>query len=607
MKQTILFIKSLVLIVILSSTLTEVLAQVSYEIDDFETEQMGFTNYLEYASYNAAASGDINGDGLEDLIFASGPSMFVVFGDADREDTELRTSSFGSDFDGTIGFRIRGFTSQQAEDGVALATGDFNDDGFDDIVIGLAGGGSLDTGSITIIHGTDEPFEAELNVTEMSNEQGFTVEGANNSNRLGMDVDVADVNGDEIDDLLFLNNGGELLIGVYGSTEGIQSTDISENLEFSADYETIFRIEADYPSISTNREIATGDFNGDGLVDFAMTDPANSSDRGMVVLIYGMDEFPAEDVDVFSLEEGQVKFINARGNEEAMGFAIETADMNNDGMDDLIVGAPFSDINDDGASGDANGLIYIFPGMEVDSVLQVDTDTLSSISGITTITISDEDFQTHEIGRTLAIGDVNNDGVADLLIGSGSDDGRRTGNTYLIFGAQDNLEAEITLLELMEEQGFTIYGERDQFENASGIGGRLVYMADLNGDDSADMIVGGNIFGEREYLYVIDNLDGVPVSNEREIKRVTDFRLKQNYPNPFNPSTNISYALPEAAEIRLSVYDLLGREVATIVNSRKQAGNHTARFDAGNLSSGIYIYRISAGSFSQTRRMMLIK
>ncbi len=87
----------------------------------------------------------------------------------------------------------------------------------------------------------------------------------------------------------------------------------------------------------------------------------------------------------------------------------------------------------------------------------------------------------------------------------------------------------------------------------------------------------------------------------------TDFELKQNYPNPFNPTTNISFGIPQASQVRLSVYNLLGQEVKVLVNERRTAGWHEVTFDATNLSSGIYIMRIVSGSFVESRKMMLIK
>jgi uncharacterized protein YdeI (BOF family) len=103
--------------------------------------------------------------------------------------------------------------------------------------------------------------------------------------------------------------------------------------------------------------------------------------------------------------------------------------------------------------------------------------------------------------------------------------------------------------------------------------------------------------------------DGVIVSNEQEevLSTPQEFTLSQNYPNPFNPTTNINFTLPQATNVTLTVYNVLGQQVARLVNGRLNAGQHTAQFDASNLASGMYLYRIEAGTFTQNKKMMLIK
>ncbi|MEX2605604.1 MAG: pectinesterase family protein, partial [Gracilimonas sp.] len=86
-----------------------------------------------------------------------------------------------------------------------------------------------------------------------------------------------------------------------------------------------------------------------------------------------------------------------------------------------------------------------------------------------------------------------------------------------------------------------------------------------------------------------------------------EYEMRQNYPNPFNPSTKIGYSLPKTGHINISVYDLLGRKVTTLVNERKQPGEYEINFDASNLASGIYFYRIEANNFSQVNKMTLMK
>ncbi len=87
----------------------------------------------------------------------------------------------------------------------------------------------------------------------------------------------------------------------------------------------------------------------------------------------------------------------------------------------------------------------------------------------------------------------------------------------------------------------------------------------------------------------------------------TKFELNQNYPNPFNPSTTIKYQIPKAGMVSIKVYDILGQEVAILVNEIKNSGSYQVNFNASKLASGTYIYRLQAGSFVQTKKMLLLK
>ncbi|RMD50031.1 MAG: T9SS C-terminal target domain-containing protein [Ignavibacteria bacterium] len=97
------------------------------------------------------------------------------------------------------------------------------------------------------------------------------------------------------------------------------------------------------------------------------------------------------------------------------------------------------------------------------------------------------------------------------------------------------------------------------------------------------------------------------IKREELSQQPEKFELMQNYPNPFNPSTNITYIIPEQTEVTLKIYNLLGKEIAELVNENQQAGRYTVSFDASNLASGIYFYKLKAGNQLFTRKMMLIK
>ena len=109
-------------------------------------------------------------------------------------------------------------------------------------------------------------------------------------------------------------------------------------------------------------------------------------------------------------------------------------------------------------------------------------------------------------------------------------------------------------------------------------------------------------------FFFVDN--GTPLSASEpsaSVSRPKEFKLEQNYPNPFNPTTTIQFAVPSVSDVKLEVFNILGQKVASLVNRRMEAGVHTVNFNAANLSSGVYFYRLQAGNFVQTKKMMLVK
>ena len=108
---------------------------------------------------------------------------------------------------------------------------------------------------------------------------------------------------------------------------------------------------------------------------------------------------------------------------------------------------------------------------------------------------------------------------------------------------------------------------------------------------------------------LISDIESRPVNTPKveDYLVPNSFEVKQNYPNPFNPTTNIEFSIPKDANVSIKIYDILGKEVSTLVNEQRSAGTYIINWNASNFSSGIYFYRVSAGECTETKKMFLVK
>ena len=133
----------------------------------------------------------------------------------------------------------------------------------------------------------------------------------------------------------------------------------------------------------------------------------------------------------------------------------------------------------------------------------------------------------------------------------------------------------------------------DTFKVSSIVGQSVVGVS----KNRSSILKSGSVYSWNNEKATSDGVGNLPLS----------YSLEQNYPNPFNPSTTIRFSLPLEQNVKIVVYNILGKEIAEVVNNKFKTGNHSINFDGNNLTSGQYFYKISAGRFTEIRKMLLIK
>ncbi len=266
-------------------------------------------------------------------------------------------------------------------------------------------------------------------------------------------------------------------------------------------------------------------------------------------------------------------------NEDGSFRGTATADLDNDGTDEIILG------------GWSSGNVFVLK--QVDDTLQTFVVADLSTIGATRL-------------NGAAVGDLDADGNPDFVFGTRPNSTPNNAVYRVEFQGGDitdpaNYQSQIIDSLLVPAPG--------------GTGGQLdvVYMANVDGDDADEVLytqgyTRGVANDTTADLAIVD-LMHTPVSVERETSGIPkDFYLNQNYPNPFNPSTTIKFGITSEMVVELKVFDILGREVMTLINrDMMQAGNYNVTFDASSLASGTYVYQLKVGNNVTSMKMTLLK
>ena len=470
---------------------------------------------VDTSGWSVSSAGDVNGDGYDDLIIGAiyadpngereAGETYIVYGGASvpGTDGELDLGALGDN----NGFILAGIDSGDYSGASVSSAGDVNGDGYDDLIIGAIGVGSvqgeydtiLGPGEAYVVYGGATGADLVLDRSTLDGTNGFTLTGIANGGGLGQSVSSAgDVNGDGYDDLIIGAwgadpNGDSSAGGAYVVYGGASAPGTGGVLDLGAlDGTNGFILNGIDVGDRSGRSVSSaGDVNGDGYDDLIIgahgADLNGNTNAGETYVVYGGASAPGTDgvLDLSDLDGTNGFILTGIDAFDYSGSSVSSAgDVNGDGYDDLIIGARLADPN-----GDNSGEIYVVYGGAsapgTDGVL--DLSMLNGTNGFILTGIDAGDLS----GRSVSsAGDVNGDGYDDLIIGArgGDPNGDGSGETYIVYGGASapGTKGVLDLGALNGTNGFILNGI-DAYDQS---GFSVSSAGDVNGDGYDDLIIG---------------------------------------------------------------------------------------------------------------------